>query len=78
MSSEGAPSERAGSFAPRLRVSSIAHSNWTRNKVVARSSGFYCLIDITRLKRDMHSRDKWQRRAGDANGASIQQRFIDS
>ena len=36
-------------------------SNWTRNKVVARSSGFYCLIDITRLKRDMHSQDKWQR-----------------
>src|SRR5262249_34156249 len=25
-------------------------SDWKRNKVVARSSGFYCLIDITRLK----------------------------
>ena len=38
-------------------------SNWKRNKVVARSSGLYCLIDITSLKRDMHSQDKWQRRA---------------
>jgi CRP/FNR family cyclic AMP-dependent transcriptional regulator len=42
--------------------------NWMRNKVVARSSGFYCLIDITRLKRDMHAKDKWQRRARDTNG----------
>jgi hypothetical protein len=45
--------------------------NWTRNKVVARSSGFYCLIDVTRLKRDMHSQDKWQRRAGDTNGTLL-------
>jgi len=45
--------------------------DWTRNKVVARSSGFYCLIDITRLKRDMHSQDKWQRRAGDTNGTLL-------
>ncbi len=28
-------------------------SNWKRNKVVSRSSGFYCLIDITRLRRIM-------------------------
>jgi hypothetical protein len=30
-------------------------SNWKRNKVVTRSSGFYCLIDITKLRRIMDS-----------------------
>jgi hypothetical protein len=53
---------------------SRAMSNWKRNNVVARSSGFYCLIDITRLKRDMHSQDKWQRAdkgAGDTSRAQF-------
>jgi CRP/FNR family transcriptional regulator, cyclic AMP receptor protein len=32
-------------------------SDWKRNKVVTRSSGFYCLIDITTLKRIMDSQE---------------------
>jgi Crp-like helix-turn-helix domain len=28
-------------------------ADWKRNKVIARSSGFYCLIDIATLQRNM-------------------------
>ena len=41
-------------------------SDWKRNKVVTRSSGLYCLIDITTLKRIMDSQDERRRTAGDA------------
>jgi CRP/FNR family cyclic AMP-dependent transcriptional regulator len=33
-------------------------SDWKRNKVVTRSSGLYCLIDIATLNRNMDSQDE--------------------
>ena len=42
-------------------------SDWKRNKVVTRSSGLYCLIDIATLKRNMDSQDERRRTTGDTN-----------
>ena len=42
-------------------------SDWKRNKVVTRSSGLYCLIDIATLKRNMDLQDERRRTAGDIN-----------
>jgi Crp-like helix-turn-helix domain len=53
----------------RENVSQVM-SNWKRNKVVSRSSGFYWLIDITRPRRIMDSQADRRRMADDTIGPS--------
>ena len=46
-------------------------SDWKRKQVVTRSSGFYCLIDTTTLKRIMDWQDERRRTASKEPTGSI-------